>query len=975
MKPIVFLLFIATVIVFTNCSSDTEKETKPLEKHFSCDAEKVDGGNLIASNKTRLKGGEARSNAYARSGKYALKLSEKRPYGFTYHQIGLKKGQIIEASVWKNLNAEHGALVIAPFGTKKQYLSTSTVRKVDGDWGELSAVFIADRDYDSVAIYVYNLEDKPSYFDDFKIGVYLNTKMPEVKTKSQALHIEIPKSAMDSLKFFKSTALTQGVISDDLKDYVQARVKINGESAPVELRLKGDWTDHVESDKVSFRIKMGDGFAFKGLRTFSIQNPYNRGFMMEWFAHQMLENEDILTTRYEMIPVFINGKNMGVYAMEEHFDKQLLEARKRREGPIVKFDESGVWQLHEYEQETGEFLNLPVFLASEISVFKKNRTRKSPTLSKQFEMAQSHMESYRSGKGEVGNYFDVEALAKYMAMMDLVNGKHGLIWHNQRFYFNPITQLLEPIAYDCFMDANSIVQQHSLLGIEGESDNGMELARSVLKDKKVRERYMYYLKEFSERAYLETVFSKLKRSIARVEMLLQSEYPNESLDRNFFEFNRKEIQNNLGKLSSADFSQKKKSAEFDVLPDNVIFTDIALKANLEKYNADSSVEMSLQNFHSHAIEIIGYSVKPNKNLIIPISSVKMEAYGKSKVKTIKFPQKPRRIHYRAANCGEQIFKCNPEEWAKPNFRPRFGKHVGIQVINEQNEVRFSGKVNMDRSLVIPECTRFVIEPGTEITLQKGVFLLSYAPIIAKGTAERPIFIKGANEEAQGVVCLSREKSELQHVHFDGLGTINHNNWVLTGAVTFYNAEVNLSHCTFRNNHCEDGLNTIRCHVNLDHCVVEKTLSDGYDADFCTGMVRNSTFTNTGNDCIDFSGSEITIAKCKIQNAGDKGISGGEGSHLLVDNCSISKANIAIASKDNSEVTVRNITISNVNYSFAAYRKKPEYAPARLIVESVISNSYNHLSMLEKGSRLTYLSKKYVGDSKLNIDSLYAEYQK
>jgi len=65
----------------------------------------------------------------------------------------------------------------------------------------------------------------------------------------------------------------------------------------------------------------------------------------------------------------------------------------------------------------------------------------------------------------------------------------------------------------------------------------------------------------------------------------------------------------------------------------------------------------------------------------------------------------------------------------------------------------------------------------------------------------------------------------------------------------------------------------------------------------------------------------------------------------------------------------------VNYSFAAYRKKPEYAPARLIVESVISNSYNHLSMLEKGSRLTYLSKKYVGDAKLNIDSLYAEYQK
>lgn len=962
-------------MLFTHCSSEVEKDVDAREKHFSCSAEKVDGDNLIASGGVELKGSSARSKSKARSGKYSLKLSKTNPYGFTYQQVGLKKGQIIEASVWKNKDAEHGALVIAPVGNKKQYLSTGTVRKVKGDWGELKAIFIADRDYDSVAIYVYNLDAKPTYFDDFEVGVYQNTKKPEVKNGSQALHIEIPKSAMDSLDFFKSTALAQGVISDDLKDYVQATIQVNGEEAPIELRLKGDWTDHVESDKVSFRIKMGDGFAFQGLRTFSIQNPYNRGFMMEWFAHQMLENEDILTTRYEMIPVFINGENMGVYAMEEHFDKQLLEARKRREGPIMKFDESGVWQMHEYEQRTGDFLNAPVFPAAEISVFKKNRTRKNPALFAQFEMAQSHMESYRSGVAGVENYFDVESLAKYMAMMDLVNGKHGLIWHNQRFYFNPVTQLLEPIAYDCFMDANSIIQKHKLIGVEGEESNEMSLAWSVLKDKKVRDRYVHYLKKFSKKAYLEDVFSKFEQKVGKVEKLLQSEYPNESLDRSFFQFNRREIQKNIGKLKGINFNKKKEKGEIDPLPENIIFTDIALKVNLEKYNADSSVVMSAENFHSHAIEIIGYSVKPNKNLIIPIAPVKIDAYGKSKVRTINFPQKPRRIHYKAANCGEEIFKCNPAEWGRPSIQSKFGKHVGIQLVNKQNEVRLSGKINLNRSLVIPECKRLIIDPGTEITLQEGVFLLSYAPVFAKGTAEKPIRINGANEKAQGFVCLSREKSELAYVSFDQLGTVDHNNWRLTGAVTFYGAEINLRNCTFQNNHCEDGLNTIRCQIDLDKCRIENAMSDGFDADFCSGIVTNSAFFNTGNDCIDFSGSEITISKCEIKNAGDKGISGGEGSHLIVENCSITEATIAIASKDNSEVFVRNITISEANYSFAVYRKKPEYAPAKLIVESVISNEYNHLSMLEKGSKLIYLSKTYIGDAKLNIDSLYAEYQK
>ncbi|MGY8927818.1 MAG: CotH kinase family protein, partial [Flavobacteriales bacterium] len=83
--------------------------------------------------------------------------------------------------------------------------------------------------------------------------------------------------------------------------------------------------------------------AYRGLKSFSIQNPNTRSFMSEWFAHKLFEKEDVLTTKYIFVPVIINGQKMGVYALEEHFDKQLLEARNRREAPIVKFDEEGVW--------------------------------------------------------------------------------------------------------------------------------------------------------------------------------------------------------------------------------------------------------------------------------------------------------------------------------------------------------------------------------------------------------------------------------------------------------------------------------------------------------------------------------------------------------------------------------------------------------------------------------------------------------
>ena len=44
--------------------------------------------------------------------------------------------------------------------------------------------------------------------------------------------------------------------------------------------------------------------------------------------------------------------------------------------------------------------------------------------------------------------FDMKKLAKFYALMDLVNVHHALAWHNRRFYCNPITSKLEHIGFD-----------------------------------------------------------------------------------------------------------------------------------------------------------------------------------------------------------------------------------------------------------------------------------------------------------------------------------------------------------------------------------------------------------------------------------------------------------------------------------------------------------------------------------------------
>ena len=98
---------------------------------------------------------------------------------------------------------------------------------------------------------------------------------------------------------------------------------------------------------------------------------------------------------------------------------------------------------------------------------------------------------------------------------------------------------------------------------------------------------------------------------------------------------------------------------------------------------------------------------------------------------------------------------------------------------------------------------------------------------------------------------AKEESEMRHVLFDHLNTLNYKGWVLTGAVTFYESDVRMRNCVFQNNHCEDGLNIVRSKFDLESCTVQHAPFDAFDADFCSGVVRNSQFIDSGNDGLDF----------------------------------------------------------------------------------------------------------------------------
>ena len=92
----------------------------------------------------------------------------------------------------------------------------------------------------------------------------------------------------------RNEALRVGILISSDDDFVPASIHVlGGDPLDAEMRLKGDWTDHLQDDQWSFRIKIKNNGAVFGAKEFNIQMPETRNYLWEWAFHQNLINEGV----------------------------------------------------------------------------------------------------------------------------------------------------------------------------------------------------------------------------------------------------------------------------------------------------------------------------------------------------------------------------------------------------------------------------------------------------------------------------------------------------------------------------------------------------------------------------------------------------------------------------------------------------------------------------------------------------------
>lgn len=769
-----------------------------------------------------------------------------------------------------------------------------------------------------------------------------------------------------------------GFLFSSAEDYVPATITQNNKEVKVKLRLKGEGGPHITGDKWSYRIVIRDNVLF-GMKEFSIQNPDEMFYLQRFLFYEMMKKEGIVSPRIYYIDVTINGEHKGIYALEEHSGTEMIENCNKLAGLILKFESTtlkeDIFKIFEdlYSKrdyyDAVEKYELDGFYNSNIETFNNEDFLTDPSLSKQFEKARILLEQFRRGSLKTSKVFDIEKLAKYFAINSLLGDAHSSAFTNIRFYYNPLTSLIEPVSYDMWQITDTSDELDTFFPdclALNENDACSQkkglLSELMFKDPIFFEQYIKELEKVSEKGYLDELLAELDNDIQKNLNIIHKEKPS-------YHFSTEQIYNNQKII--------KRKIE-----------------NLRKINAylqtsvpsSNKVVLAIGNTESLPIEVVGVVYNSTEIRDVQFDLKEKDKYLQPRIKEglveykefeFEFPVDDfqwdeesaynLKLIYKVPG-AKNIYSVNVLPWPYPGegslikddfirkepnaFSPTFTQILNIN--KEEKTISFKkGNLILLESLVIPAGFGVLGGEGTTIDLKNEATLLSYSPIEFIGSEERPFTITSSDKTGQGIVIIKADSTSVfKNVVISNLKNPSKQGWELTGAVTFYESPLEFENVIIKNTISEDSLNIKNTRFKINKLKIINAFSDCLDFDFDKGIIENSIFMNCGGDGLDFSGSTVAVKNFVATNIADKGISVGEKSKIIAENIEITNSFIGFASKDLSTLLINKATITNSDYGFAVYQKKPEYGPATIEATGVDVSNLTKEYIVEKDSSLT-----------------------
>ncbi len=793
-----------------------------------------------------------------------------------------------------------------------------------------------------------------------------------LSVQPERIDIDIKAKDMAILEAIRQDALNKGNLFSTPDDWVSARIRYQGQSYDAAVRLKGDMPDHwYEKDGWSLKIKLKNDQTLFGMRRFSIQQPWTRWFLAEWITHRWLAYHDLIAMRYQFIEVGINGKNQSIFAVEENFDKYLIENNCFREGPILRFNNDLSWSLGPDNP-----LYFDNFLDASIEPGFPESALNDPAMKVIWQKAATLLEQLRTGQLAVEQVIDVDKMALYFALFELFKSDHIVSLDNMRLYYNPITSRIEPVGYDCediqtlsYVDGNSISGYYPEPGLYP-SPNAWR--RLLFCNRAFYSAYLRALERISAPGYLEAFFKAIENDQQKALAILYKGnpwyfYEDENLLKTNRDFIRSVLKTPIGPvcyLKSCDLERRQLTFQIRNLGILPVVLDSFQSGNIQIRPSQEILLYShtpgpAKRYHEITVAI-SPDIEPAGQDWTNALTVRWHKMGLTETRETK-------VHNWPAVTDEF---SGPDALRVDSTVEKFDFIIGDKDGNYRIQ---PGRHTLTEPLIVPVGRKLICGPGTVLDLTTQAMLISRSPLEFIGSAEDPIGLISSDKKGMGLIVMDAGGiSHLEQVYFNGLSNPQNHGWSVSAAVSFYQSDVDVRDCVFRANRCEDYLNTIRCRFSLERTRFEHTAADAFDSDFSQGSMKQVGFIQCGNDAVDVSGTQIEIDDIVIEKAGDKGLSAGERSRMSVQNAYLTDCEIAVASKDDSELTIAKVAIHKSRVGFTAFQKKSEYGPGIIRATGIFCNDSLEAIMLEQGSLIEIEGQKQAWTHEKIRDLFYGE---
>jgi hypothetical protein len=651
------------------------------------------------------------------------------------------------------------------------------------------------------------------------------------KVEPPVLEMRVREKDLEQLQQVVEDARARGVILPEGNQYITAEISHQGETFKARIRIKGKLTDHVKGRKWSFRVIAKKDGGFLGMRRFSLQHPGTRNYLYDWFYHRLMAGEGVIALRYGFLRLKFNDEDLGIYAYEEHFGPELLEHNERLPGPLFRFDPGLYWE-HRLNEMRKLKLDEPyaAYQAATLDAFGSKEMAKDPRMLRQFEEAVAAMDGFRRGTLNASQVFDTDKIARRHAILDLIGGHHSMDFSDVKFYYDPVEQRIEPVAYESFsaFPIRTLAGSHRYTGRRSPSQ---DLHDAYFNDPQLFRQYVRHLERVSSEAYLDSVFAALGPALDSAAAVVYQEFPWKEMDRSIFRRNQQVIR-------------------------RLLDVPKGFHAHAQGWRGDTlellAVPVEGLPLEVHALQLgDGTAIPPIQPVIVPCR-MPGKLGDPISLKFLVPRQKgaPPAMHLTYAVLGAsrqrslEVFPYALLEWAGgvgAVDEGRFRKEPFLLVDEEARTVHFRhGRWAMEEDLLIPAGYTVHGSAPLELTLNNGARLILRSPLTLNGVPEDPVRIRSVS--GGSIMLLDPQgPSAWSHVEID----LNGPRAEPRAAITAQNAVLRLQDCRIGGDPSRDLLHLVRANLHM-----------------------TASQLATGRDLLNASHSQLRLEQVDMQGAAD-----------------------------------------------------------------------------------------------------------